>query len=461
MGLLDSLGYQGGYGGLLDFLQNSSPLMRPQEVQQPQYDAMGNPMGYSDGPVKDTFGGLPKSSQPSPFAPQSPFTPSFGGGASPLMGMSPGTLQSAQPQQPALVQPPVNQVNDIGVGGYQMPRMGGVADYTPQPGPTDVSAQSRQPQAPQQQALPPALGGGQSSSPGFGDRLNASAMNFANAGGLLPALVGGVSGLLTGQRTDAQGVSQQNLKAQYDSLVPMLGPQKAMLAVMNPEAGKILLAQAFEKKQYESHKMEDGTIVSVDKGTGKGSLAYGSGETRQGTLAGPDGKPITIPEGLDAAGRKTFINEIAKINADAAGGKKTGEQATAEIYANKMELSNKTLDTLANQGTSLAGKLASGLPMGNFIQSPEYQKYKQASSNFITALLRKESGAAIGKEEFDRYDKEYMPQPGDSKEVMAQKTEARKVAIEGMKKGAGPGYKSPTGASAVPGLPNGWSVQVR
>jgi hypothetical protein len=106
-----------------------------------------------------------------------------------------------------------------------------------------------------------------------------------------------------------------------------------------------------------------------------------------------------------------------------------------------MEQSNKSIAD--GVGTSLAGKIASGIPLGNYVQSPEYQKYKQASSNFITALLRQESGAAISKTEFDRYDREYMPQPGDSREVLAQKTEARRVAIEGMKKGAGPGYKSP------------------
>jgi hypothetical protein len=444
MGLLDSLfaqSNQGGYGGLLDFLQNSSPLLKKEEIQQPQYDAMGNYTGITPQTEKDPFGPIPNLPQwAQQFAPK-PQMP-FNVGAAPLPGMAPGVLQSAQPQQPQPAQPPVSQVNDIGIGGYQMPRMGSVADYTPQAMPTDVSAQSRQPtpqQPAQPQALPPALGG-------VGSALG----RIGTPDGLIARLTG----------NDSQSVKQQNLKSQYDALVPVLGQQKAMLAVMNPEAGKILLAQALEKKKYGFHKMDDGTLVRTDEMSGKADLAYGD-NTRQGTLAGPDGKPITIPEGLDAAGRKTFINEIAKINADAAGGKKTGEQATAEIFANKMELSNKTLASVANQGSSLAGKIASGLPMGNYLQSTEYQKYKQAASNFITALLRKESGAAIGKEEFDRYDKEYMPQPGDSREVLAQKAEARQVAIDGMKKGAGPGYKSPTGTAAVPGLPSGWSVSVR
>jgi hypothetical protein len=439
MGLLDALGYgnQGG-GGLLDALLYPSQLHKPQEVPaQPQYDAMGNSFGAASIPqtATDPFGPPPQLQQwAQQFAP--PAAQPFNVGAAPTAFAGAPQAAPAPAPMPAAA-PSAPQVNDINIGGYQMPRMGSVADFTPAAPPTDVSAQSRQPQITQEQppqSLPPAFGGA-------GSVLG----RLGNPDGLIAKLTG----------NDTRSVAQQNLKAQYDALVPVLGQQKAMLAVMNPEAGKILLAQALEKKKYGFHKMDDGTLVRTDELSGKADLAYGD-TTKQGTLAGPDGKPITIPEGLDAAGRKTFINEIAKINADAAGGKKTGEQATAEIYANKMELSNKTLDTLATQGTSLTGKIASGLPLGNYIQSPEYQKYKQASSNFITALLRKESGAAIGKEEFDRYDKEYMPQPGDSKEVIAQKTEARRVAIESMKKGAGPGYKTPTAA-----LPSGWSVSVR
>jgi len=452
MGLLDSItaGSQGGYGGLLDMLMYRNP-QQPQEVPQPQYDPMGNYTGVTPQTAPDPFGPVPGLAEwAKQFAPQSassspsPFT--SGASAAPVQFAAGPTMQPAMPAPAQPVTPAAPQVNDMQIGGYSMPRMGTVADFTPQPpqgGPTDVSSQSRQPQmqAPQEQGapqsgLPPALGG-------VGSTLG----RLFNPDGLVARLTG----------NDSRSMSQQNLKAQYEALVPLVGQQKAMLAVLNPEAGKTILAQALEKKNYGFQKLDNDTVVRTDPLSGKVDVAYG-GE-KQGDLVGPDGKKITIPEGLDSAGRKTFINEIAKINADAAAGKKTGEQATAEIFANKMEQSNKTLGTYADQGASLAGKIASGLPMGNYIQTKEYQQYKQAASNFITALLRKESGAAIGKEEFDRYEKEYMPQPGDGKEVLTQKAEARRIAIDAMKKGAGPGYKSP---SAPPSsLPSGWSVQVR
>lgn len=451
MGLLDSITYgnQGGYGGLLDMLMYRNQ-QQPQEVPQPQYDPMGSFTGVTPQTAPDPFGPVPGMAEwAKQFAPQSasPAPSPFTSGTAPTKFSAGPTIQPAQPPAPQPAAPSAPQVNDIQVGGYSMPRMGTVADYTPQAPATDMSAQSRQPQAPQTQpqqeqggpqaGLPPALGG-------VGSALGRA----FNPDGLIARLTG----------NDSRSVSQQNLKAQYEALIPLVGPQKAMLAVLNPEAGKTILAQALEKKNYGFMKTDGDQIIRTDPLSGKAEVAFGGNDGNKTGVAGPDGKIIPYPEGLDAAGRKAFQNHIATTNADVATGKKTGEQATAEIFANKMEQSNKTLDTHANQGASLAGKIASGLPMGNYIQSKDYQQYKQASSNFITALLRKESGAAIGKDEFDRYEKEYMPQPGDAKEVLAQKAEARRTAIEGMKKGAGPGYKSPTTSSA---LPSGWSVQVR
>ncbi len=467
MGLLDSIGFgnQGGYGGLLDMLMQPSPLTQPQAAPQPQYDAMGNYTGVTPQSASDPFGPPPQLAEwAKQFAPQSasaapsPFT--GGAPAAPVQFSAGPTMQPPAPQQPAPQAAPPQmsadggQVNDASVGGYSMPRMGSVAEYTPDPAAIPQNAQPTQGYLPQyngkpqmQQQEPSTLPRFLSNEGGLGAGLRGIVDNLHT--GPIGAIAGGL-----GSALGMQNPAQQNLKAQYDALVPLVGPQKAMLAVMNPEAGKTILAQALEKKQYGFTKLDNDTIVNQDPQTGKVSVAYSA--DKGSTIQGPDGKMITMPEGADP---KTWRNEITRINADVAAGKKTEVQAKSEIFANKMESSNKSLDSLASQGTSLAGKIASGLPMGNYIQSPEYQKYKQAASNFITALLRQESGAAISKSEFDRYDKEYMPQPGDGPDVLAQKTDARRIAIEGMKKGAGPGYKSPSESPAS--LPSGWSVKVR
>lgn len=451
MGLLDSILAQGQSGGGLFGSLYPSSLQPDQQID---YDALGNPIpkyNSADSPFPAVASPAVNPPQMTAQAPILAGPGQWGAG---------GFMPPQPQQQPATHQPIFTPPTDVSsanrgpdrsvdIGGYQMPQFGSA----PQPVSAEVQQNTRpaqsQPQASQTQ---PAFLGPQA--PGVGDKLAAAIGGFGaggKAGGFLGALTGGITGFQTGQSSDPRVIAQQNLKAQYDALVPMLGPQKAMLAVLNPEAGKTLLAQALEKKNYGFTKLDSDTVLRTDPQTGKVDVAYGGGEDR-GTVAGPDGKPIPIPPGVD---RKTFVNEVSRANAKAAAGEKTEVQAKAEIFGNKMELANKEISD--NVGTSLVGKITSGLPLGNYAQSPEYQRYKQASSNFITALLRQESGAAISKSEFERYDKEYMPQPGDTSQVLAQKAEARRIAIEGMKKGAGPGYKSPTAAQ----LPSGWSVQVR
>jgi len=75
---------------------------------------------------------------------------------------------------------------------------------------------------------------------------------------------------------------------------------------------------------------------------------------------------------------------------------------------------------------------------GNAMLSKEGQMAEQAQRDFINAVLRQESGAVIGESEFSNAKKQYFPQPGDSKEVLAQKMNNRRLAIEGLKVMAGP-----------------------
>ena len=63
------------------------------------------------------------------------------------------------------------------------------------------------------------------------------------------------------------------------------------------------------------------------------------------------------------------------------------------------------------------------------LRSPEHQRYMQAAEQWIRAFLRKESGAAIGKDEFVRDFATYFPRPGDDPSVIAQKAAARQAAV--------------------------------
>jgi hypothetical protein len=69
------------------------------------------------------------------------------------------------------------------------------------------------------------------------------------------------------------------------------------------------------------------------------------------------------------------------------------------------------------------------------------QATDQARRNFVTAVLRKESGAVISPSEFAGEAQKYFPQPGDTTKVIKQKQEARELAIKALEIQAGPGAK--------------------
>jgi hypothetical protein len=82
------------------------------------------------------------------------------------------------------------------------------------------------------------------------------------------------------------------------------------------------------------------------------------------------------------------------------------------------------------------------LPGGNAAQSEDFQRADRAKEDFISAVLRKESGAAISEGEFAREDRKYFPQPGNSQKVIADKAKARQIAIQSMERTAGPALKA-------------------
>jgi hypothetical protein len=130
----------------------------------------------------------------------------------------------------------------------------------------------------------------------------------------------------------------------------------------------------------------------------------------------------------------------------------TESQNNATAFGMRMKESDAILEDLAKKGTLRGANIQAtplvGEALGKVLPSflggtnEAQQMVNQAKTNFITAVLRKESGAAIGQNEFDTEDKKYFPQLGDSAGVLKQKADARKLAIRTMEIQAGPGAKN-------------------
>ncbi len=119
-------------------------------------------------------------------------------------------------------------------------------------------------------------------------------------------------------------------------------------------------------------------------------------------------------------------------------------QGKAAGFTDRMLASNSIFDdpsvATAGQDVIEAGKSAIPL-VGNFLTTEARQRFEQAERDFINAQLRRESGAVISEEEFRNARKQYIPQPGDGPDVLAQKKANRDRVVAAMAREGGPHYK--------------------
>jgi hypothetical protein len=144
--------------------------------------------------------------------------------------------------------------------------------------------------------------------------------------------------------------------------------------------------------------------------------------------------------------REKNANEIKKAQIAATtkeGDKKATEaEKNTALFGQRMSQANDVLLGLEKPDANLniAGA-GTSLQRSQFF--PEYfkpvdlKKYEQAQRNFITAVLRKESGASISDGEMANAKAQYFPQAGDTEEVINQKQQTRALAIDGFKHGSG------------------------
>jgi hypothetical protein len=79
-------------------------------------------------------------------------------------------------------------------------------------------------------------------------------------------------------------------------------------------------------------------------------------------------------------------------------------------------------------------------PIANLVMSEKGRLYRQAKENWVTANLRRESGAVISVDEMDKEVLKYFPEAFDTPAIVKQKQDARDRAYAGMKATSGRAY---------------------
>ena len=234
------------------------------------------------------------------------------------------------------------------------------------------------------------------------------------------------------------------------------------------ESGEIKTMAGFGPKRDVVLQNVDGRIVAIDKTKLTGGETYGTGitpaeqqrlamERRRLNLSEAEFKrgqydrmekedgvfyvpkapglpviPISGPTGTPLKGK--------------APPKATEGETNAAGFANQMENAEAIVKQLpVGSQPGIFSSMAGSVPLiggmaERVIQPVQTQQYKQAAETWIRAKLRKESGAAIGKDEMEQEFRTYFPQVGDSATVIQQKATARQIATDAMKKSAGKSY---------------------
>ncbi|MCA1366659.1 hypothetical protein I6F15_04465 [Bradyrhizobium sp. BRP14] len=156
-----------------------------------------------------------------------------------------------------------------------------------------------------------------------------------------------------------------------------------------------------------------------------------------------------LAQDLEEAGEGTFLQVDPKTGQVifSQGGKGgmakplTEQQSKDLVFATRAKGALKNLDPIDEELTSFTGHLAELDPTGiarSKGQSPDFQKALQAGLEFLQAILRKDTGAAITPQEEKEYGLVYLPRPGDGPDVIAQKRASRRRAIIALEAGMSP-----------------------
>lgn len=159
-------------------------------------------------------------------------------------------------------------------------------------------------------------------------------------------------------------------------------------------------------------------------------------------------------------------NKIKHQEREDAKNKPSDTQTTAATYGRRLEQAENAFKELGDAGyhrespeASLESNLSNAevpilgkIGLGGIAaipgdiyratrQSENSKKQEQAERNFVNATLRRESGAAINRDEFAQAEKQYFPRVGDTPDVLAQKAANRQQVLAGLKVASGPAWE--------------------
>ena len=239
-------------------------------------------------------------------------------------------------------------------------------------------------------------------------------------------------------------------QSQLEAIAPLLDREEKAQAREQDIKTKLALSKIDKLETFQSKALENAISNNAPQSVISKILNANSIE---GITSVGSNYITSDSDRLDLALKKATLSEkyanIAKTKAEAGQVNvkpATDTQVTNAGYASRIAQSNKIidskLDTLKNMNYLQFKLIESNSPLANKTLTPDQRQAAQAMRNFITAKLRKESGAAISPTEFDDARTTYFPALGDDEGTLANKKQLRDSVLNNLVQGSGSAYQT-------------------
>jgi hypothetical protein len=224
----------------------------------------------------------------------------------------------------------------------------------------------------------------------------------------------------------------------------------------DPLTGQVKEVAAGAPKQKELKYQDIGNAIVALDANGKEVSRIPKGRAPEGPVSF---QTIETDQGLMAFNPRTLaMTPVLGSDGKAItkSGKPTADETNAAGFAARMVAANditsklasgaqpKTAEAVLSVIPLIGNKIPEVIPQGIGGLSPERRQYLQAANNFIRANLRKESGAAIGADEWTAEYINYFPQYNDDEQTIKNKAIFRNILTQNMKAAGGKSYKAPS-----------------
>lgn len=224
----------------------------------------------------------------------------------------------------------------------------------------------------------------------------------------------------------------------------------------DPLTGQVKEVASGAPKEKPLHYQDIGDAIVAYDSKGKEVFRQKKGRAPEGPI---NFQTVETDQGLMAFNPRTMqMSPIMGANGEALtkSGKPTEAETNAAGFASRMVAANQITSKLATGAQPKFGEAVLGaipligskipevIPQGIGGLTPERRQYLQAANNFIRANLRKESGAAIGADEWTQEFINYFPQYNDDEQTIKNKAIFRNILTQNMKTAGGKSYKAPS-----------------